>query len=442
MRTKLDPWQEEALAYKGNLLICTGRRVGKTFIISKKSVNYMYEEGKNVVVVSLTEDQAILIVQMAKQAAENNPKIKIAKGKDKPTLKTLTIYSKNGRKAKLISRPVGSSGDSLRGYEAGVLVVDEASRMPPLFWMAAKPIVLMQQGQIWMCSTPAGKEGYFWEKYNEAINLKSEDARFHVIYTTTEKVVNERPISESWTEAQKQGALKQLAEDKKDMSELEYGQEYLGLFMEDIARFFDDEWLKKVLILKPKDRNEGIGKNFLGVDIARMGDDESAFAIVNRFDGKCRHLYQETTKKTFTPQTEENILRIGEFWKAVFVGIDAGAGTLGVSVLDHLKLTKIRHKVIAMNNRSIAIDDEGKKKQRLMKNDMYYNLLAMGERGEIKLINSDAVRASLAGIQVEYKDGKERIFGKKGAGGDHIAESIVRAAEIAKREKALKLWAR
>ena len=40
----LDDWQEEALKHKGDLLLCTGRQIGKTMIMSLKAAKRMIEK--------------------------------------------------------------------------------------------------------------------------------------------------------------------------------------------------------------------------------------------------------------------------------------------------------------------------------------------------------------------------------------------------------------
>jgi hypothetical protein len=67
-----------------------------------------------------------------------------------------------------------------------------------------------------------------------------------------------------------------------------------------------------------------------------------------------------------------------------------------------------------------------------MKEDMYSNLLMLMERGEIKLLNDDEVRLSLASVQWEYvqREGQKtkiRIFGNY----THIVEGIIRATWLA-----------
>ena len=243
MKIVLDPWQEEVMDYRGDFLLCTGRRVGKTYIMARKAVDRMINEPKTkVLMFSLTEEQAMLIMVMAKQyLLETAPKSLIKK-QTETNKKTLTL--KNGSVMKV--RPAGDTGDSGRGFEADITIVDEASRMGKFFWIAVLPIVLMTAGEVWLGSTPFGKQGYFWERFNESHNLKDEDARYKVFYTTTEKVIEERV---GWTPEHKERVKKILAADKKTMSKLEYGQEYQGLFMEDIMKAFDEKDLRRAMQL-------------------------------------------------------------------------------------------------------------------------------------------------------------------------------------------------
>ncbi|MFH1645974.1 MAG: hypothetical protein ABIB11_06090, partial [Candidatus Omnitrophota bacterium] len=280
--------------------------------------------------------------------------------------------------------------------------------------------------------------------FNESYNLKKPDARFKVFYKSSEDVMTNRPISRSWTKKQREGAIRILEEDKRDMTELEYGQEYLGLFLEDVNRLFDDEWIKKVCILERKGINTNYS-HYLGVDIARLGKDEGTFEIIRKINrDKFEHVESIITKKKLTTETEQNIIELQKLWNFKEIDIDAGAGTLGVSVLDHLLQNSItKRKVVGVNNRTLVQDEEDKSKIHLLKIDLYNNLKAMGERGEIKLLKDDKVKASLASIQYDYlvkEKQKTRlvIFGSY----SHIAEGLIRAAWAASKDKRLNIWVR
>jgi len=402
--------------------------------MARKAVDEMVKHQKKIVVVSLTEDQAMLIIQMALSYAKEKYPTLIGKGRNKPTLKSITI-----NKVKMISRPVGATGDSIRGFEGGILVIDEAARMPKMFWLAAMPIILTSAGQVWMCSTPFGKQGYFWERFNESYNLNEPKARFKVFYKSTPEVMNEREISLSWTKEQKEGALRILDEDKKAMSELEFGQEYLGLFLEDLQQYFSDELINKCCTRMRK--GNLIGDIFMGVDIARLGGDDLAFEFVKAItETRFEHIENIVKRGQVTTRTEEDIIHFSEIYNPQKVGIDAGSGSLGVGIFDRLmENPKMKKKVVPMNNRSISLDRYGKSRQRIFKEDMYDNLKAMMEKGEIELLNDENLKVSLKSIQYEFKEegiaSKIRIFSSYG----HIVEGLMRACWLAKKEKIKKL---
>ena len=125
MSGKYDKWQQEILEAKGDLLANTGRQVGKTTVFSHKIANFMLTNpNAKIIVVSLTEDQAKLIIVMVLTYLEQKAKIEIVrKGKTKVT--TSRIHLRNG--ASVISRPVGNTGDAVRGFTGDVLYIDEAS---------------------------------------------------------------------------------------------------------------------------------------------------------------------------------------------------------------------------------------------------------------------------------------------------------------------------
>jgi len=428
----LDEWQKEVLEAKGNLLLCTGRQVGKTTIFAIKAARYLINNPKSqIIIVSLTEDQAKLIIVMILDYLEKHHKAEIAKGKQKPTQNKITLKNK----AVVIARPVGMTGDAVRGFTGNVLIIDEASRMPELVWAAAKPTLLTTSGEIWMCSTPHGKQGYFWKSYNNP-------DRYKVFHINSEQVISSRPITKTWTIKQKQDAQRLLQQEREDMSELEYGQEYLAEFLDDLRQYFPDELITKACVLKRGEFNPK-KDNYLGVDIARMGGDAITYEVIHKTpDNQCYHVENIVKRKQYTTQTEKDIINIANIWNVDKVGIDAGSGALGVGIFDRLMESPIKRKIEAMNNRTISLDRDGKKKQRIFKEDMYENMLSMMESGELQLLANEDVVLSLKSVQWEIRgkpessDTKVRIFGRD----THIAEGLVRACYLAKKRKLNKLW--
>ncbi len=323
----LDVWQNKILEMEGDVLLCTGRRVGKTYIFARKAAERMVNKPNTAIVaVSLTEDQAFIMHAMVLHHLETYFKtwLKVPK-KKKPTKSQ--IFLSNG--SSYIVRPVGSTGDAIRGFNADVLIVDEASRIPKSAWDAAKPTLLTTGGEIWMCSTPFLKEGYFWEAFKEAQIDKEQDARFKVFHISSEEVIYNRLISETWSEVTRAKATRNLEREKAEMTEISYGREYLGQFMDDLMRWYTDEWIEKVCTEKPQKRTDG--EYYLGVDIARMGGDETTFEIIRKVNREnFQHVYSETAIHKLTTWTEDKIVELDRIWNFKKIYIDAGAGSLGV----------------------------------------------------------------------------------------------------------------
>lgn len=425
----LDEWQQQVLSQEGNVLLCTGRQVGKTTIFAiKAALRMLNQRDCHIVMASLTEDQAKLIIVMILDYLQKNYKNMILGGVKKPTQNKIQL--KNG--STVLARPVGTTGDAFRGFTGDVLYIDEASRMSELVWAASKPTLLTTAGDIWMSSTPAGKKGYFWEAFNKA-------DRFKVFHISSEEVIKSRPINESWTLEKREKGIEFLENERADMSELEYGQEYLGLFLEDLRQYFSDELIERVCTLKRSFKDTSYC--YLGVDVARLGGDKCAYEIIQRKGDIARQIENITKKEQLTTQTERIILELEKQYDFEKIGIDAGSGSLGVGIFDRLmENNNTKRKVEAMNNREISLDREGKKKQRIFKEDMYDSMLAMLENGDLLLLDDDDVKLSLRCVQWELKTvgniTKVKIFGRDA----HIVEGLVRAAYLAKKRKINNLW--
>ncbi len=446
MKILRDKWQQEVMDAKGHILVAKGRRIGATKIMAEKAVEYLMTHHNDhplsqIVCVSISEEQARLVISFATEYAEEKYPKYIGKKGDKPTLNTLNLIVDKNKRI-LIAKATGNTGKSVRGFEGQILMVDEAPYMPKDLWAAAKPILMTSRGKIWMWGTFNGKEGYFWDRFEEAYINKHPKARFKAWKETTEDVLSKRPISASWTKEQREDALQLLEDEKREMSEAHYAQEYMAQPSDDIKRIFSDRWIEKVCTIESEDQEPILkGRDYyMGVDIARLGGDECAFEVIRMtHTNHLIHTYSETAIKKLTTWTEDKIVDLDKEYDFRKIYIDAGAGSLGVGVFDHLlKHPRTEGKVEAINNRQIAQNRDGTKTQRILKEDLYDNLVALGEREIIKLLKDEKVMLSLRSIQYEHvrKEGqptKVRIFGRY----SHIAEGLIRAAWCSK-EKVIK----
>lgn len=440
MRFKLDKWQQEFLKQTGDKILCTGRQVGKTEVCSMDAGEYAIKNrtSKPIVMIAPTERQAYaLFSKTLRYLIENHPKQVRIKGVDRPTKTRIKLISG----VEIYCLPVGKTGLGIRFLTIGRLYVDEASRIPEEVWDAITPALLTTGGDTILLSTPFGAQGEF---YNVWINKDDAYKSFTRFSIDSEKVIRERPICSTWLLKQQEKALLKLEQAKVRMSKRRYAQEYMGEFVEGLHRWFSDELIRNICVLRRRDSVVKNKEYYLGCDIARMGEDEGTFEIIERVNRDMLIQVENiVTRKKLTTETEERIISLDKKYNFSKIFIDAGAGSLGVSVFDHLlSFEQTRRKVVAINNAERVMSRDGKRKIKVMKEDLYDNLRALMEQGKIKLLDDEDLIESLRSIQYEYimKYGEPtrlKIYGNY----THIAEGVIRAAWCVKY-KNLNMWLR
>jgi hypothetical protein len=405
---ELDEWQKQIMDTKGNLCLRSGRQVGKSTIISIKAAEYALANAKKTIMVIASVDrQSLLLFEKILNHIHTKNKNAIKTGKHKPTKHKIQL--KNG--SVIHSLPTGESGYGIRGFTIDLLIADEAAFIPEEVWTAVTPMLTVTRGDIWLLSTPYGNEGFFYRCFQDnkytSFHVSSEDCpRKDQDFLDHEK---------SW------------------MTKAQYAQEYLGEFVDELRQFFPTEVLKKVCLLKREDRKL-TSDYYLGVDIAGMGKDDTTLEILEGTHKE--NVYQVENiirREQRTTDTTQDIIDLDNFWSFKKIGVDDGG--MGVGVYDQLSITNnVKRKVVGLNNASRPIDREGRKKK-LLKEDMYNNLLAMMERSEIALLDDDDIIASLKSIQFDIEE--QKIFGRD----THIAEGLIRAAWLVKN-KSLNIWIR
>jgi len=430
---KYDAWQKEILNASGDIVVNTGRQVGKTMIFSHKIAKHMLNNPKNqIIVVSLTEDQAQLIIVMIQNYLQKNAPNSIDNTKkNKPTKSRVSV--KNG--SRVISRPVGNTGDAVRGFTGNVLYIDEAAGMPEMMWKAAMPTLATTGGQIWMSSTPRGKfqQGKGSEKNFFYKCWENKDKKWKVFNISTEEVYKTREIDDiDWNEEKKEKAIEFLINQKTILSDIEYKQEYLGIFLDDSRQWFDDKIIRKCMTAKRPEKIESDWLVGMGNDIARKGIDAGSYEI---FRVERDRLIQIENQKSFDQPittTCDQIIGLDEKFKCDKIFID-DEGSLGKGVFDILlKDERTREKIIGISNSKRIIDRWGKEKG-IKKEELYVTLLSMMEKGNIELLDDEDLFQSFKSVQYAYTNdslGKRhlKIFGHD----THIVEGVTRATEILK----------
>ena len=415
----LDKWQREYIFETDpnhNCFLLCGRQVGKTTAMSIKAVELCanhFKKGDFILINSITEKQAYhMLAKALVYAKQIYSKHVILKGKDKPTKHKLLFKNGTG----ILCYAAGETGEGLRGFTIKKLMSDEGSRMSEEYFIAVSPMMSVVGGSRDIASTPAGKlhsdgsEKYFYKC--------SKDDDFKRFYVSAEDCPRHKKEF--------------LEKERERLSKLAYAQEYLAIFTDELKRLFSNELIRDLCVLEPLEEMR-VGEYYLGVDVAGLGEDECSYEVLERLgDGRIEQRANFTEKRNLTVDTSRKIFSMNQTYNFRKIGVDdAGVGFGVWSELMNDDRTK--RKTIALNNASRAVDKDGVKSKKILKEEMYINLQVLMENKKIQLLKDDEVKDSLASIQ--HDEGK--IFGSN----SHITEGIIRAAWLAK-DKSLNIFAR
>ena len=305
----------------------------------------------------------------------------------------------------------GLTGEGIRTYTVTDLVIDEAAPMQREVFVATLPMISVTKGNFDVISTPRGKEGYFYE-----CSLRDDFTKFYVS-------AEDCPRHDQ----------KFLDSQKNAMTELEYAQEYRAEFLSDLMQFFPENLIVSSCILKRRKHVIPDRKYFYGADVARREKDEFTHEIVERYGDNLFHVENIFTKNVPIPASVRRIIELNKKYNFKKEYIDSGG--MGIAVCDQLREDpENKNKVVEINNASRPIDRDDRKK-RILKEDLYNNLLRLMQQGKIKLLEDREVMDSLRSIQCGFKEGKIEIWGDY----SHITEGLIRAAWCVK-DKSLNIW--
>ncbi len=147
----LDPWQARVLTVEGDVLLAGGRQVGKSMVAALIVV---------LLVATRPNGLALLIAPSIRQARELDRKIRhlLHRLDLRPAERTqLAMRFANGARIQICA----ADEDTIRGYSADLLVLDEASRIPEDVYLSVRPMLSTTGGRLVALSTPRGRRGWY-----------------------------------------------------------------------------------------------------------------------------------------------------------------------------------------------------------------------------------------------------------------------------------------
>lgn len=118
--------------------------------------------------------------------------------------------------SRIIALP-GKEG-TVRGYTADLVIADEAARVPDAAYVATRPMLAVSEGRFVGLSTPAGQRGWFYTAWSDP---SQEWERVEVTGHDCPRMTEEF-----------------LEQERQEMGEWEFSQEYLGSFRDTVDQLY------------------------------------------------------------------------------------------------------------------------------------------------------------------------------------------------------------
>lgn len=368
---------------KRKALIC-GRQVGKTEVAAIAGLHRAAtRKNITVLITAPTQRQSSELFKRVKDLIGGTP---IEPEIDRSTQTIIEL----GNDSRIICLPSGQDGNSIRGYTADYIIVDEAAFVPDqVFTSVLLPMLATTDGTLALASTPFGKSGFLYEEA-----YLGDDWHVTEVPSTESPLVTEEFVREQ----------------EQTLTEQEFRQEIRGEFVESADAFFPRDLIAEAVTPDPDFR--GHESVTLGVDLARHGTDRTVILPV---DG--RGVVGPIERSTDWSLTEGagRVAALVEEYDVTRVVVDeTGLGAGAVEMLED----DVGRRLV-----------EGVKFTIDRKQSLYNRLKSRLENGELTLPDDRILRQELTDLEYEFtRGGKTKIGHPDGARDDH-ADALALAAD-------------
>ncbi len=156
-----DEWQLNLLESNAErIIIACGRQVGESTVTGLKAYRKAkLSPGSLTLLISNSYRQSVLLFNKIEEAVRADPDQSLVA---KINMQELRL--KNG--SRIVAAP--GKGETVRGFSGvDLLVIDEAAYVGDSLYSAVSPMVAASGGQVILLSSPAGKDGFFWNIWDK-----------------------------------------------------------------------------------------------------------------------------------------------------------------------------------------------------------------------------------------------------------------------------------
>lgn len=330
--------------------IRASRQGGKTVAVAVRTVwRSLTWQNYKVIITSPTTEQSFILFKIIVDLIERNRWVRKFLMYE-PT-KT-SIYFEGGGFIKIFAKT------ATRGNTADELIIDEAAYLSDDKYLGAIPILAATEGTETLLSTPFGKQGRFFR----SSLFESGYSVYHIPANIVPHLSKE--------------FLKSMED---SMTKNEYLQEFMAEFIEDSDNYLPHNIIRSSIgdipQLNEPDK-DATASHYLGVDVARYGNDETVYTISRQIRGydKIEVVYVHSEEKRPTTHTIGMIKELHKLWR--FQGIYVDETSLGGGVVDSLVEGKIPVTPVTFNEKCKISSNPGDSN----KEAMYKNLKWLMEK--------------------------------------------------------------
>lgn len=259
--------------------------------------------------------------------------------------------------------------DSIRGFNAHLLIIDEAAFIDDdVYYYAIKPSSLVLGEKKLFISSPNTAQGFFYDVYNLA---KNGEEGFYL----KEVNIYDNPFV-------KEVDIEQI---KRQIPKRVFKQEYLAEFLDGDGAVFTN--YKNCINDNPK----LTGKYYAAIDLAKQ-QDYTVLTIMNELS-QVVHIYR-VTGLDYTTQVK-SIVEVLNKWNPIKILVEKN--NIGDAVIEMLKLKwSGRISEVTLNNS--------------LKRELIENLVVAFEQEKISIPNNDDLLRELQSFTVEYNPKTGNVF--------------------------------
>lgn len=374
-----------------NVIICAARRVGKTYTMAAKAIWFAYcHPETTTLIVASTQRQSIIMFDKLLTFIHRSELLKESVVRQTRTLINLS----NG--SRIIALPCGRTGNTIRGENADLIIVDEAAFVPEdVILSVMRPMLATTDGTMIMLSTPFDKSHFFFRAFNIPTWSK------HKFKTSDNPTVKKEFLEQT----------------RVEMGEKRFKQEFLGEFVDDERTYFPMELLRPCIHVcddmkgeatcayceTNRGKSDPSGELYGGYDPGGLTD-PAALVVVQKVPG-----YSETKddEEEFRPAFRVVLTRTLSSGKVkdeeIYAKFDVviadihkkspmqkvlvDSGGIGTPILSHCK--------------QLGIPVEGLSMHKKSKEELFSNLKILFERRKVEIPDSMELVSSLNSIVVE-----------------------------------------